>query len=546
MMDQASEPIPCGGEDEAFRTMLLQAGDCDALPSAEHVERVRQALARHLMSMKPAGPRISRRAWGWCGVSVGAAAAAAVAFFQLQPRFVWARVVQAVQERPWIHGTATDSKGGIHEFWLSLPRELSATRHVDFVRYDDWRAGICHEFDPRKKQLIRRPLRDDGQFDSDARMFRAIFRGDPDVGFLAGQRVLKRDRRSINVNGRNWLEYEWSLSRYGDGKTATATMRVDPEGKLPVFLQLEADGESVRYDFDYPAEGPPDVYALGVPREARVDDQLPSLETTRIARIVEGGRKDLDSYFAVVYEYLTQARLIWRKGDKWRVENYLFRGDLRDLHSPAPGADMVGWWNAQLKGKDAELNPLFVCDGWQIWRHNKETGWNRARFVAPGKGHDEAMSFADANSYLLEFHTYPRIGVDGRFVGDPAQGLKKGPTDSPAAAQKSVRRLFEVGNADILNQRLWLDPDYGFATVRSESTFHLSPEEMRERNPVVTAVDEFDMFRRTPRGVWYPTLWRKKQFRRDGTQAYAGQADHFAVDFRAEIPDELFTPSERK
>ena len=155
-MDQASEPIPCESEDEAFRTMLLQAGDCDALPSAEHVERVRQALARHLMSMKPAGPRISRRAWGWCGVSVGAAAAAAVAFFQLQPRFVWARVVQAVQERPWIHGTATDSKGGIHEFWLSLPRELSATRHVDFVRYDDWRAGICHEFDPRTKQLIRR------------------------------------------------------------------------------------------------------------------------------------------------------------------------------------------------------------------------------------------------------------------------------------------------------------------------------------------------------------------------------------------------------
>ena len=545
-MNQASEPIPFGSEDEAFRTMLLHAGDCAALPSAEHIDQVRQALARRLMTFQPPRPRKSGRAWRWCGVGVGVAVSALVAFLQLQPRFVWAHVVRAVQERPWIHGAAKASKGIVDEFWLSLPRELSATRHGEFVRYDDLRAGIRYEFDPRKTVLVRRPLRDDGEFESAARMFRAIFGGDPDVGFGSGERIIKRDRRSINVDGRNWLEYEWAISRYDDGKTATATVRVDPERKLPVFLQLSAAGETLRYDFDYPAEGPADIYALGVPRESRVDDQLPSLETSRIARVVEAGRKDLDGYFAVVYEYLTQARLVWRKGDKWRVELYLFRGDPRDLHSPAPGEDIIGWWKGQMKGNDAEFHPLFVCDGSRIWRYSKEAGWNRARFVAPGKGHDAATSFADANRYLLEFHAYPRIGAGGRFVDDPAQGSKKAATDSPRKPQKSVRTLFQVGNAEILNERLWLDPDHGFATVRSESDFHLSPEEVQERNPVVTAVDEFDMFRRTPRGVWYPTLWRSKQFRRDGTQAYAGQAVHFAVDFRADIPSELFTPSERK
>jgi len=526
--------------------MLLQAGDCDARPSAEHLDHVRQALARRLMSVPPPRSRKTWRAWRWCGVGVGVAVSAVVAFLQLQPRFVWAKVVQAVQERPWIHGIARDSKGVVDEFWLSLPRELSATRHGEFRRYDDLRAGIRHEFDPRKNLLVRRPSSDDGQFESAARMFRAIFRGDPDVGFGSGERIIKRDRRSINLDGRNWLDYEWALSRYDDGKTATATMRVDPERKLPVFLQVIAVGESLRYDFDYPTEGPSDIYALGVPRQSPVDDQLPSLETARIARAVEAGRKDLDNYFAVVYEYLTQARLVWRKGDKWRMELYLFRGDPRDLRSPAPGEEMIGWWKRQLKGKDAELHPNLVCDGLQIWRHDKETGWNRARFVAPGKGHDAATAVADANHYLLEFHAYPRIGADGRFVTDPAQGSKKGASDSPREPQKSVRTLFAVGSADILNERLWLDPDHGFATVRAESTFHLSPEEMQERNPVVTEVHEFDLFRRTPRGVWYPTLWRSKQLRRDGTQAYAGQAVHFAIDFRAEILDQFFTPAQRK
>jgi hypothetical protein len=543
-MDQASEPLPLGSEDEVFRSMLLEAGDCDAPPSVEHVAQVRQALARRLESVRPPRPRKSWRVWRWCGVGAGVAASAVVAFLQLQPRFVWARVVQAVQERPWIHGAAKVSKG-VDEFWLSLPRELSATRHGEFARYDDWRAGIRYEFDPQKKLLVRQPLTENGEFESAARMFRAIFRADPHVGFISGQRIVKRDRRSINIDGRSWLEYEWALSRYYDGKTATATMRVDPERNLPFFLQIVAAGESVRYDFDYPADGPPDIYALGIPRESRVDDRLPSLETSRIARVVEAGRKDLDRYFAVVYEYLTQAHLVWRKGDKWRVELYFFRGELSQLRSPAPGEDMIGWWKGQMKGKDAEFHPLSVCDGSQIWRRDKETGWNRERYVAPGKGHEAAMS-AGANSYLLELHAYPRIGAGGRFVGDLAQGSKKGPANAPREPQKSVRTLYEVGNSDILNQRLWLDPEHGFATARSESTFRLSPEETQEPNPVVTQVDEFDKFQRTPRGVWYPTLWRSKQFRRDGTQAYAGRADHFAFDFRAEIPDQLFTPSERK
>ena len=104
----------------------------------------------------------------------------------------------------------------------------------------------------------------------------------------------------------------------------------------------------------------------------------------------------------------------------------------------------------------------------------------------------------DADRYMLEFRAYPRLSADGRFVDDPPQATKKS-TGLGRAPEKSARKLFQVRNADVVNQRLWLDPDHGYAAVRSEASFELSPEEMQEQNPVVTAVDEFDMFRRTPR-----------------------------------------------
>ena len=59
------------------------------------------------------------------------------------------------------------------------------------------------------------------------------------------------------------------------------------------------------------------------------------------------------------------------------------------------------------------------------------------------------------------------------------------------------------------------DPEHGFAVVRDESTFGISPKQMQEPNPITRGVNEFDKFRQTPRGVWYPTRRRNRQFRRE-------------------------------
>jgi hypothetical protein len=59
-------------------------------------------------------------------------------------------------------------------------------------------------------------------------------------------------------------------------------------------------------------------------------------------------------------------------------------------------------------------------------------------------------------------------------------------------------------------------------------------------------VDEFDEYKRTPRGIWYPTLMRRKSQKRDGTLVLDVQVTHFAIDFSIELPDRLFTPTHRQ
>ena len=544
-----------GAEDEAICELLREAGDCHAPPSAEHLTDLRRVLSSRLILSRPKRAwMIRRKQFFWIAGGAGAAAACAVALVVLEPLSVWAQVVRSVEARPWIHGTANGHTGKLHEFWLSLPREVSAARHGDHLSYDDWRAGIRYEFETQKKQLIRRPLNDDGTFESIAGVFRAIFRGeDARVGdILEHHLIIEKQRRSVHEAGRNWLEYVWTLAR-SDNRRSHAVLRVDPDAKLPVFLQLAADKESVTYDFDYPSNGPEDVYALGVPRDARMDDRIPSLEVSRIQRTVAAGQKDLDNYFAVVYDNLQFAHLIWRKGDKWREESSLRREDAPPLRKPRPGEDMVLWWKDNLKHMHG--HPFRVCDGSQVFeyerpqqREGSDAGkWKWIAYAEFGKRRDGAR-LPGLCSNLIELEVYPEIGSAGRFVGETDATKATAGPGLPPNEQRNLKTLFEVNSGFARNAQSWLDPDHGFAVVRSKT--HFPPDPTPQKNAKVASievqVEEFDEFKRTPRGIWYPTLVRRKSQKRDGTPVLGVLTTHFAIDFNSELPDKLFTPTNRE
>ena len=79
-------------------------------------------------------------------------------------------------------------------------------------------------------------------------------------------------------------------------------IRVDPEKKLPDSMTFTCGKEKMQATFDYPAEGPADIYALGVPRDAPVEDRMPPPDLSRILKLVRQTRRDFDDYLAIAGE----------------------------------------------------------------------------------------------------------------------------------------------------------------------------------------------------------------------------------------------------
>ena len=72
----------------------------------------------------------------------------------------------------------------------------------------------------------------------------------------------------------------------------------------------------MRFVLDYPEEGPADIYALGVPRSAKIVDRVPKPDLARVIDGVKTSRQRFaDSYYAIVAETMDDPR--GRRSDKW-------------------------------------------------------------------------------------------------------------------------------------------------------------------------------------------------------------------------------------
>ena len=108
-----------------------------------------------------------------------------------------------------------------------------------------------------------------------------------------------RKQRSVEEDGHKWREYEIELEQGDAAKKSTLTIRVDPETNLPATMKAAARrGLAIEFAFDYPTEGPADIYALGVPRDTPLDDRMPTDDLKRVLAALAVGNHELDNYFA--------------------------------------------------------------------------------------------------------------------------------------------------------------------------------------------------------------------------------------------------------
>ena len=265
-------------DDAVTRELLLLADRQEIQPPPDVLDRVRARLHENTVrppsaaSARATAPRI-KRAW-FAGAGVAAVLLIALLFSQQPSSIAWSQVVEAVRAVPWIQVKADGCEGQSWEMWTSFSRNIVALRG-NMVQFLDIRSGVRYEYDSQKKKLYRLSLSDDAakeaaeELESAGGLFEAIFRGDAirEGVFSPRFRIVKQRQRTVTEQGRQWILYELELQRESDGPepppTEAVEIRVDPEKMLPDLMILTPGKLKMECAFDYPDEGPADIYAPG-------------------------------------------------------------------------------------------------------------------------------------------------------------------------------------------------------------------------------------------------------------------------------------------
>lgn len=509
-------------------------------------------------------------------IAAGIAAAVLTAFWLRTPSS-WARVQEALNSKPWIHLRAKLDEGKVHDNWISLPQQKSAFRVGPTARYIDVRGDLQFDYEESRGTVIRAPHRPIQSPESMFVLFGSLLQGKPpNVEEIQHSKVLETRSRKVVENGREWLDVEFMLQHIEADpafrSTARLEFRVDSETKLPQTMTLTvldggpnfpADAQRrLVYEIDYPAEGPADIYALGIPRDAKLDDRVPSVDTGRVLKALATARRDFDPYFALVFMGSDKdgfreppTVVIWRRGNQVRAELCTPMPSLPPYSQKPADMDDLTWWKQQLK--HFQFIPSFVCDGrtssYSEYDLPDEMGRQRLKAWRPlatiRKGETLNPIHISPISHLMPDNlAYPHVEIDSftNLKVDQAQT-----PEMPRGALLTLSVSASVGEGAYLRERFWLDGDRGFVTTRHNADqLSITHEKAFAQQVAVENDHTLHDLRKTPKGFWYPTRVVRQTAKEPKEPGAAREFEpqtttSFLLDFNTEMADSLFTKKER-
>jgi hypothetical protein len=501
----------------------------------------------------------------------------------------WAQVVEAVTKKPWLHAVRTSPDGTKGELWFSASRAVKCGWIVvagpaeagggkQFI-WEDFDAKTVDRYDPRKGVIVR-------MRDSENRMASDIYRGifsaflaaEPGRTIDGGRRkFVHQQQRVVKEEGRRCIEHRFKLQSEDDEADNTEwVVYVDPDTQLPFrwdqISKSPMDATRVstqRQDIDYPATGPADIYALGVPKTAKmVDRSLPSDVEQLVAAVVARSRWADKRFSAVVVESYDgrpwwdgQCMFrVWSSGFRWRVDRSV--GYYRPPGEPIPtGADPAAWWRQ--KAEKQQFRPETRCDGTWRWRYDPKRRSPTAAEIAAGasrkvmvieSNQKERVDSVRKDAY---YEAYPimMMGHPTNSASPPPLGMGIDAPDFDAGVDPKPKTgppntiLLQVRDPNwkpITSQygyrgpqmwRLWFFPKMGYLLVRWEE---LVPSEGKEEIIGGSVIEDAVQ---APDGRWYPTIVRRlKAIRHMESDKREDQILRFYYDFAADMPDSLFEP----
>lgn len=478
-------------------------------------------------------------------VAMGATAVGILLMLTPAPSVGWAEVVEELQARPWIRGTATLTDGDAVTMWLSPERRIWAYKLGigGTSLFCDGRQRVKYEHRGGENAITKLPL---GEEDAQRVLpVEALSRDESAIGpWLFGEKIVQQRRQEVTEAGKTWIDFKLTLWR---GPTNQATLRVDPETRLPVYILLESPTgktEPIKWEFDYPADGPADIYALGVPRETKIDDQMPNDEVVAVLDAMAASRALVGDFRLTVGDQADRRTfVVSRKGDRWRIDVYNGPHSLMRTDSPEEVPHSVNDW---LAGRLEQSEPrlLYLCDGTSVLQNENSSPpkpevpwWELQRHIAPQDlltcSHSFQSGLSLARYVCLTKLVYPDLTPTRGwgFEFDPR------PADAPDCIL--IKRSVLATSGSGAHEWFYLDPSRGYAVVRAE-LFSLrlpphAPADMEAASWRQTI--RMENFEQSPRGFWYPTVVHD-------TESGHTHTIRYRFEFDVELADSLFAPPE--
>jgi hypothetical protein len=442
-----------------------------------------------------------------------AAAVLVALFVAFGNQDAWGQVAKAMRSKPWVRLTFQVPKDmpvpeGFQapEGWFSAEKKVFAGRANQSVHYVDLAAGETYDYLPRTN-ILHRSLPSDvdnveaGHFETLLRMVREWDRAleVPDSPI----QIVARTRRDVLDGNRRWTEYTFACrDTRRTLEDYQVTFRVDPQTQLAVQMRstekYSSDDPAVErtYAIDYPEAGPGDVYALGVPRDAKVVDRRRARTKDGkeikefLAAYVRARSKPLGPFTATVLSSAPGkdfSDVLWAfrgkgAGEKAQVEEVdpeqltALRKKLwsRKLSLPK-NASPAAWWRRQIEGM--KFKPM--QGGGELLPHR--VGYPRE---------------------LLTFGTSPIDNPDCRITLD-----RKPVSGPPDTVLLRIRTETTLGFNDCF---FWIAPQRDYLVLRHEIHFSRDHAAWNNSTQIVDKVEK------SPDGRWYATAVRFGRIERHG------------------------------
>ena len=213
----------------------------------------------------------------WFGGVVAAAVLLGMfAFWTAQPVTTWAEMMEALKSAPWVQ---TDS--GRTSSWISASNQVMARREADQTTFASRSEGLMLNY-VRDDETIYQTDSEKDWRPMDRQLIAWLASSadglvDPDADWSV---VSESSSRVDDASGR-WLKLAVVFQAgKPDAQVFTAVFTIDPDTKMPVSCDVregsfsladaEASNQWQSVSFDYPDDGPADIFDLGVSTETQI------------------------------------------------------------------------------------------------------------------------------------------------------------------------------------------------------------------------------------------------------------------------------------